>query len=350
MATEFQSDPDFTYDPSYLQEKLAHHYRTLLKQFRKITRSFVFFNIAFISLFILEVCGFLLFFTFFTKSSMLAFSLGGLFLTCFFYLVLLFYHQAKKPDQLIQLKNNFIQSCRQSISLPDGDPEQHLSVAHASMRLVAYFDSFEKNYYRPPFKKLKPLFEKLSLNAHWEDVFKIREMLLSAAIDEHIQQIRFTPTDIEVHTSIASAYVALSKLYLDYQGVLENLPKRSRNKKIAHILEEKFRIAAEKAIEEFKILNDYAPNDPWIHSQLAKSYHDLRMPEEEIKEYETIIQLRPQDKDTLFRLGILYFEQGLNAKGLRVYEELCKAHYKKAEDLIAFYGASDFENAFDEIL
>jgi hypothetical protein len=35
---------------------------------------------------------------------------------------------------------------------------------------------------------------------------------------------------------------------------------------------------------------------------------------------------------------MIYFEQGQNAKGLQVYEELKKANYKKAEDLIAIYG------------
>jgi len=349
MATEFNSDPDLSYDPSYLQEKLVHHYRSLLSQFKKITRSFVLFNVSLISLFILEVIAFLVFFTFFTQSSVLAFSLGGLFLTCFSYFVLLFYFQAKKPDQLMQLKNQFIHSCGRSIALPDGDPEQHLSIAHASMRLVAYFESFEKGYYKSPLRKFQPFFEKLSTYAHWQDVFKIREMLLTAAIDEHIQQIRFTPTDIEVHTSIAGAYVALSKLYLDYQELLEQFPQRSKYKRLHATLGQKFRFAAERAIEEFKILNDYAPNDPWIHSQLATSYHDLQMPEEEIREYETIIKLRPQDKDILFRLGVLYFEQGHNAKGLQVYEELCHANYKKAEHLIAFYGSTNFQDTLEEL-
>ncbi len=104
------------------------------------------------------------------------------------------------------------------------------------------------------------------------------------------------------------------------------------------ILKRKFRATAERAIEEFKILNAYAPNDPWVHAQLAYSYHDLQMPEEEMKEYETIIRLCPDDKETLFKLGVLYFQQGLNAQGLRVYEELKSSHYQKAEILIQHYG------------
>ena len=62
-------------------------------------------------------------------------------------------------------------------------------------------------------------------------------------------------------------------------------------------------------------------------------------PKEEIKEYETILKLCPNDKETLYKLGKLYFEQGLNAKGLQVYEILKNSNYIKAESLIHFYGA-----------
>ena len=61
--------------------------------------------------------------------------------------------------------------------------------------------------------------------------------------------------------------------------------------------------------------------------------------EKEIKEVELLLKLRPQDKEILYRLGSLYFSQGLNAKGLQIYEELKRTNYKKAEDLISSYGS-----------
>ena len=66
---------------------------------------------------------------------------------------------------------------------------------------------------------------------------------------------------------------------------------------------------------------------------------DLGMPEEEMREVETLLKLRSKDKEILFRLGSLYFKQGMNAKGLQVYEELKRANFKKAEDLISSYGS-----------
>ena len=61
-------------------------------------------------------------------------------------------------------------------------------------------------------------------------------------------------------------------------------------------------------------------------------------PKEEQLAYETILTLRPHDHDTRFKLGSLYFQQGENAKGLKLYEEPKKAHYEKATELLAQYG------------
>jgi hypothetical protein len=109
-------------------------------------------------------------------------------------------------------------------------------------------------------------------------------------------------------------------------------------------LKKKFRETAGKAIEELKILSEFAPDDPWVHSQLAYSYHDLQMPVQEIREYETICRLAPQDKDALLKLGTLYFQLGENALGLKVFEELRRSHYKKAEQLIESYGHESIQH------
>ena len=66
--------------------------------------------------------------------------------------------------------------------------------------------------------------------------------------------------------------------------------------------------------------------------------HDLQMYKEEIHEYETILKLCPNNQDTLFKLGILYFQQGMNAKGMRVYEKLKRSNYREAESLMELYG------------
>jgi hypothetical protein len=190
---------------------------------------------------------------------------------------------------------------------------------------------------------LTSAFEKVSCWFYWKDVHLMKELLLQACIEEHIKLVRLEPTDLEAHAGLANAYVMLSGLYVDprtVEGLDDDrwVPPNKYNE----TFKQKFRTTAKLAIEEFKILSDYAPHDPWVHAQLAYSYRDLQMPIEEIKEYEIILQLCPDDKETSFKLGKLYFAQGLNAKGLQIYETLKKSNYKKAENLMHFYGIYSF--------
>lgn len=322
MSTQLENDHLF--DDSFFQHNLPQYYRAILREFRRVTHSFVSFNLMFLVLFSCELFLFFFFLPFLSRSAIFAFALGGLFLTCFSYVVLLFYFQAKKPEQLVQLKDQFLQSCRQVLPLPPGEVQHHLTLAEALSKLSSYLHDFELNFYKVPkfFNPISKAISRFSAYCYGEDVHKMKLLLLQAAVDEHLKQIRITPTDLEVHASLANTYVALSKIYKAPQ------------------LEEKFRSTARLAMEEFTILSQYAPNDPWVHEQLAAGYRDLGMPEEEMREMETLLKLRSQDKEILYLLGTLYFKQGMNAKGLQTYEELKRANFKKAEDLIRSYGSA----------
>ena len=324
MSTQIENP---SYDDSYFQNHLPQIYRAVLKNFRKIVQLHILFHLFFLASIIGEA---VLFIPFMGTPAIAAFGLGALFLTCFSYLVLHFYFQTRKPERLVQLKETFLQSCRRHISVPPGEAQHHLSIAESATKLASYLEDFEKNFYQlPPFLHfLNPIFSRFSSYSYWEDVFQLKRLLLTAAVEEHLKQIRVTPTDLEVHASLATTYVALSKIYR----------LSLRNRKDQAIFEENFRNGARLAIEEFRILHHYAPNDPWVHEQLAQGYHELEMPEEELREVEILLKLRPQDKETLFRLGKLYFLQGMNAKGLQIYEDLKHSNFKKAEDLIASYG------------
>jgi len=324
MTTQIESP---TYDDSYFQHHLPQIYRTVLKDFKRIAQTFVFFHAFFIILIVAES---VLFLPFLTRSALAALGFGALFLTGFSYLVLHFYYQARKPERMVHLRDLFLESCRRHIGVPAGEPQHHLSIAAALLKLVLYLEDFEKNFYRLPqsLQAINTLFSRLSAYCYSGDVLKLKRLLLAAAIEEHLKQIRMTPTDLELHASLGSTYVTQSKLYRTQMG--------SRKQQI--LFEENFRASARLAIEEFRILNHYAPNDPWVHEQLAQGYRELEMPEEELREVETLLRLRPQDKEILYRLGQLYFRQGMNAKGLQIYEELKQSNFKKAEDLIASYG------------
>lgn len=332
-------------EDSFFQQRLPQLYRAILNSFRKTIKSFAIFNFSYAALFALELGAFFFYIPLLMQPFLLAISLSCLFLTVFSYFIFLFYHQAKKPEQFSHLKGQFLASAKKLLS--HSKEEHRLSIAASLVKLAAYLDDFEGSLYSIPsfFSSLKRPLERLSAQLHWQDVFRFKQTLLQSAVDEHLQQIRATPTDLEVHASLANTYIALSKLYSEPRRA--DLKGAYRKRKEA--FEENFHAAASLAMEELQILNHYAPNDPWVHEQLAAGYRDLGMPQEEIREVETLLRLRPQDRELLLRLGLLYFKQGNNARGLKVYEELKAANYQKGQDLIMAYGNSHQSYPFSEV-
>lgn len=326
---------------SLFEERIRAYSAHAIERFKSITRTFSLFHVLFFALGVAEIFCFLLFFSFFTKSAMLAFFLAGLFFTGFSYFVLLFYFQAKKPEQLAIVRTEFVEACRTRIPSMRDESESHLIMAEALKHLSTSLQGQEYNFY--PFFKTSPtlslLLKKFSLWTHWRDLHEMREQLLLLAIQEHIEVVKLKPTDLEVHAALGAKYIALSKLYMDPRKKIEEeevlwTPPAYASKE----MQDKFNTFSSLAIEEFKIIESYAPQDPWVHAQLASLYHDLKMHEKEIQEYELLHHIAPQDKEVLFRLGVLYFQQGYNAKGLKVYEQLKKTHEGKAEQLISHYG------------
>ena len=282
MSFYFENQQTFSTTSNFFRNQVLKSYKNTVFQFKKITKGVSIFKIAFFFLFILEVVSSIYLTLNFSKSSIIAIALGFIVLSIFTYFVLLFYFQAKKPQQINELRQRFIISCRQAISVPAGMAEHHLSVANALVKLSYYLYGIEYSYFSSflNISFLKSFFEKLSCYFHQEDIFRMQELLLLCAIEEHIIQIKNTPTDLEVHVSLANAYVSLSRLYMD---IKKKTYPRSFVKKYKKYATQKFEIASKSAIEEFIILKDFAPNDPWVHAQLAQCYHSLELYEDEAK-------------------------------------------------------------------
>jgi hypothetical protein len=315
-----------------------------LSKFQKILKSHTLFNLFFVLLISAEVIYFFIHLTLLVQTFVVAIHVALIFATIFCYFTLHMYAHTGKAEKLKNLKSDFVKACQQKAQESDEEEgtEQHLMVAHACCKLATELHGQEYHIFACPNWTifLSSSLEKLNCWWFWKDVHFMKELLLQACVDEYIKLVRMEPTDLEAHACLANAYVMLSGLYVDpktVEGLDDDrwIPQNKYNESF----KQKFRSIAERAIEEFKILSDYAPHDPWVHAQLAYSYRDLQMPKEEIREYETILQLCPDDKETIYKLGKLYFEQGLNAKGLQIYEALKRSHYKKAESLIHFYGA-----------
>ena len=292
------------------------------------------------ALMVAELGIFLYFFLFSGKTLLPAFCLACFILTIFFCLVIRLYILSRKTEVFDRLLAAFIhqaQAIFKKKSVVEEQPEIAAAVTQLSlvMQHQEYFVFCNLLKIIPPYDSIK----KFSCFCFWKDYFMFRELLLQKAVDLYLLVVQAIPTDLGAHVSLADAYVSLSGLYADPRKYPEFDTKYwVPPGRYGEDIQEKFFVTARRATEEFKILNEYAPGNVWVHSQLAYSYHDLQMPMEEIREYEIVLKLKPNEANTMMKLGILYFQQGMNAKGLQVYEQLRKVDLKKSKKLIKFYG------------
>ncbi|WP_375793651.1 hypothetical protein O1W69_00800 [Chlamydia sp. 12-01] len=288
-----------------------------------------------------ELGVFLYFFLFSGKTIVPAFCLACFFLTLFVCLVARLYILSGKPDFFEDLATSYLRHAQALFKGKQNVVEEQTHLASSATKLAIDLQNQEYSLLSSilGFLPQHDFMRKFSCFCFWKDYFLFRECLLQKSIDAYIKVVQSIPVDLGAHVSLADAYVALSGLYADPR----KYPEFDANYwvppgRYGEEVQEKFFTTAQRAIEEFKILNEYAPGNAWVHAQLAYSYHDLQMPLEEIQEYEMILKLKPADVETMTKLGILYFQQGMNAKGLRIYEELKKRDYKKSRKLIKFYG------------
>lgn len=302
-------------------------------------------NLFFSLLLILEISLIAIFFPFFIQSAFFAFMAAILVMTIFGFLMFRQYSFSEKREYFERALTEWIDAEKRKGNYQAGLPESHLRISKLYSDLADALYQKEYRCLRLPkwLNNLRYLTETTSCWLYWRDIYFIRELLLERAVDEQLALVRMHPSNLDAHTFLANAYIMLSGLY----ALPENEEKDRFVPKGRYGVEteSKFRAAAKRAIEEFTILKEYAPKDPWIYSQLAFSYKDLKMPEEEKKAYEALLELKPNDYETRYKLGTLYFKQGENAKGLKVYDELKKAHFPKADELLTIYGSKN-ESSF----
>lgn len=339
------------FNTASFQQKVSEISTPFVTRFTKINRAFVFFHTFFVSLLSLELIFFGLLFSRFLQSTAMAFWLAGIFLSVFTYLVLLFYLQGRRPEKLTQLRDEYLEKTRSCIPFDPGTLEYHCCITEAIVHLISHLkiDKVQSRWIRAS-ETMCYLTEKFRIWTKWKDLLQLKEMLLLSSIQEHIRLIKKEPSDLEAHSSLASNYVALATLYQDPKKLALNedlcwQPPEYFSEK----MRKKFEMALERALEEYHIIDEYAPNDPWVHAQRASLYKELEKAEEEQKEYEQILQVDPSNHEILLRLGKLYFRKGETAKGLKIYDQLQTLDFDKAFELIEEYDAYKVEGySFDD--
>jgi tetratricopeptide (TPR) repeat protein len=324
---------------AYSHEGVMKQIEQTVGHFRYLTRRYAFFHILFFSFFICELIALLLFLPFLAKSFLLATLVAATFLTAFSYFVLKFYFQTKKPEQFLVLRDTFVQNCQQLFMMTTDLVESRRGFLQAIYQLIQCLEGQEFQFYWIPksMEALAPLAQKFSVWCHFGDVHLMKELLHTYCLRTQLEWVKSHPTDFELHRAIAGGYIALYKIYQD--------PASQGNPTYSFIAKEyalpetvqKFERAAKCALEELKVVIHYISHDTGALSQLALVYHDLNQKEEERKTYEALVQHAPHEREARLRLGILYFQLGFMAHGLKVYEDLRKMKDPQADELIRHY-------------
>ena|SRR3990167_8289245 len=335
MATFYQTQRDDTYHIHEYADSIEKESSRFLTKFRQLLNSYTLFHASFFVVALMEIVIFSLSLLNYAESVAFVITLASMILTLFSYLILNYYFQGKKIEELRKLQIHFLQAC-QKLALPTlTDEEIHLAIGKNAFQLAATLG--QKRIYAlslPPFEFFKEFLIKGRFLLHFNDVLKMQELLIQLSLDEYIAVLKLEPTDLAIHTSLANVYMTLAKIYQPPSELSSYLS----SKFIGRLqLEEKSTKATLRALEELKILDDLAPNDPWTHAQLASCYHNLERLEDELSEYEILSNLRSKDKEILLRLGVLYFRLGKTAKGLLTYESLKKIDAKYGDHLLSHY-------------
>ncbi len=285
------------------------------------------FHMAFWTGALIALLLFLFFFSSLAESFLIAIAIACFFFVCVIYFVLRLYFYEQKPRQFIAIRDQYLAACRR---LLDSDGLSLAQAAeHAAQRLDwKSFSSALSIRVPQPFQKnliqtlIQEQLDRLSHALYWKDVHYVKELFLLASTNACLQRVKQAPTTIEAHTALASAYTTLASHY-----------------SLSPNCTEKFKQSAQRAIEELNILKEYEPNSAWVYKQLALNFQALKMPLQELQAYETYTQLCPTDLEALVTLGTLYFQQGINSKGLKIYERLRVQNPSLANTLIHHYGA-----------
>lgn len=308
-----------------------------LSRFDSVTKRYMLFHLFSTLMLSVTLFSSLFFFVRLWEAWILAAGAGGLMLLLFLYFTIRLYMRLQRPLLYKNIQERYVEACQQGMDTDEPSPRDLTQVAQNCYQFASELEGREYSYYPLPsiFSRLHPYQEMWSLWWHAEDVLMMRELLHLAAIEEHLHWVRQEPTRMEAHTALANRYVTLSRLYA---GALERHEGSALSKTLREEYTQKFRIATEQAMQEFHVLNRYTPDDPWIHMQLAYSYKDLQMPEEEMKEHVKVLKLRPDDRNTLLRLATLCFQQKQTARGLQFYQQLRLLGEPRAESLLTLYG------------
>jgi len=229
----------------------------------------------------------------------------------------------RKEEEAEKLTQALIDECHATFDPFESVEQTHLIAAEAARSLSADLKGVEKELCRPVIKSLDQAFEKLSLLIHGNGVRALRKEALQAAASEIIEAIVQNPISPEHHKKLAIVYLEVACLYADEGGIPSSLEAYSK--------------AIRQAISQLGVAKHLGSRDPWLYEQLIECYGALKEEKELLETCSELLEIAPERSDALYYVGRRYFEYGLYAEGLRIYERLLQMDSERAHVLLRVY-------------
>lgn len=212
--------------------------------------------------------------------------------------------------------------------------DQYYSLATAARKKAFRYESDSDTSIPAYYDRIRRFF-------YWKEYHILEEVCLLSAIDLFTKQVRSTPCDVHLHARLANAYILLQNHFVEPMKAKKLMawPSLFLTSHTKEEYQNKADKASRLAVTELDITSAFAPDEMWVHEQLAISYHELKMSQKEIEECEKLFQANSEDPHVLLRLGTLYFQSGQNGSGLKMYGLLKEIDPRLGQELISQYGS-----------
>ena len=310
MAIFYQTCPSRPAPPKLYVSHTAKGKRVAIAKFRKIlyNSAFTHFCFSFFLMLQLIILAALLYSSY--KSIYTAASIAILFFSLSSYILISFYQKNKKLDYLTKICDEFIRNCSIQLSKNITDNEElHLAITECAQDLsdsIEHEELFYLNIY--PFKFSKNHIFLYFLYFHYNDFITLKQTILKLSLENLGKIIEESACSLQFHHSLSKTYSSLASCYRKPYG--RHLEKAYRCiiffKKI--YFEEQLNKYYNRAEDEMFILCDLSNNESWTHIELANLYSEFGDTEKEMKQYENILEKISDDKEIIYKLGILFFK------------------------------------------
>ncbi len=342
MATFYQTLPSGSSPPKLYTSFVSKGKTAALANFKILMHQSAFMHLSFLLFILVQMMVTASLFTMNSFSMYTSASIALLFLSIASYSLIAFYQKNRKLDAIDKICKEFRHHCSLHLSKNiEANDKLHLAIAECTRDLAEALHTQELFYLTiHPFKFSKKHIISHFLYFHYNDIVYFQEKLLEVSLDQHAYILEDCACNLDFHSSLSKTYATLATCYKKPDG--KHLEKAftystfSKKNEFSAALEKYYTLA----IEELKIISEICDDEYWVHSDLASLYSFFGDCEKEMEQYEILMSKISDDKEILYKLGILYFKHHKSSKGLKIYTQLRKLDALYAKNLLAHYNFS----------